>query len=125
MQNGCLVSFVKPLVELRTFPLNENAIRCFYQLKNKLADATLASVDKKTPFTLETDASNVVVSAVLHQNGRLVTFWSRTLNSNEKRCASVEKETAAIVEASAMVALFIASQIYHNNRSKFCGFYVR
>ena len=90
---------VKPLVESRTFPLNENAVRCFYQLKSELADATLASVDENTPFTLETDVSDVAVSAVLQQNGRPVAFWSRTLNSNEKRYASVEKEAAAIVEA--------------------------
>ena len=90
---------VKPLVESRMFPLNENAVRCFYQLKSELADATLASVDENAPFTLETDASDVAVSAVLHQNGRPVAFWSRTLNSNEKRYASVEKEAAAIVEA--------------------------
>ena len=56
---------VKLLVELRTFPLNKNAVCCFYQLKNELADATLASVDENAPFTLETDASNVAVSADL------------------------------------------------------------
>ena len=90
---------VKTLVESRTFPLNENAVRCFYQFKSELADATLASVNENESFTLETDASDVAVSAVLQQNGRFVAFWSRTLNSNEKRYASVEKEAAAIVEA--------------------------
>ena len=96
----CLASLkVKPLVESRTFPLNKNAVRCFYQLKSELADATLASVDKNAPFTLETDASDVAVSTVLQQNGRSVAFWSRTLNLNEKSYASVEKEAAAIFEA--------------------------
>ena len=79
--------------------MNENAVHCFYQLKGELADATLASVDENAPFTLETDAFDVAVSAVLQQNGRPVAFWSRTPNSNEKRYASVEKEAAAIVEA--------------------------
>ena len=68
-------------------------------MKSELADATLASVDKNAPFTLETDASDVAVSAVLQQNGRPIAFRSRTLNSNEKRYVSVEKEAAAIVEA--------------------------
>ena len=90
---------VKPLVESRTFPLNENAVRCFYQLKSELADATLASVDEIALLTLQTNASDVAVSAVLQQNGRPVAFWSRTLNSNKKRYASVKKEAAAIVEA--------------------------
>ena len=65
---------VKPLVESRTFPLNENAVCCFYQLKSELADATLTSVDEIAPFTLETNASDVAVSAVLQQNGRPVAF---------------------------------------------------
>ena len=68
-------------------------------MKSKLADATLASVDENALFPLETDASDVAVSAVLQQNSRSVAFWSKTLNSNEKRYASVEKEAAAIVEA--------------------------
>ena len=90
---------VKLLVESRTFPLSKNAIRCFYQLKSGIADATLASVDKNVPFTLESDASHVALFVILQQNGRPVAFWSRTLNLNEKRYASVEKEAAAIVEA--------------------------
>ena len=60
---------VKSLVESRTFPVNENAVRCFYQLQSELADATLANVDENEPFTLETDASDVAVSEVLQQNG--------------------------------------------------------
>ena len=71
----------------------------FYQLKSELADAILASVDENAPFTLETNASDVTISAVLQQNGRPVAFWSRTLNSNEKLYVSVEKEAAAIAEA--------------------------
>ena len=34
----------------------------------------LASVDKSGPFTLETDASDVAISAVLQQNDRLLAF---------------------------------------------------
>ena len=63
---------VKPLVELQTFPLNENAVRCFYH--HELADATLTSVDENAPFTLETDVFDVFVSAVLQQNDRPVAF---------------------------------------------------
>ena len=40
----------KLLVELQTFSLNKNDVRCFYQLKSELADATLASADKNAPF---------------------------------------------------------------------------
>ena len=40
----------KPLVESQIFSLNKNAVRCFYQLKSELADATLASANENAPF---------------------------------------------------------------------------
>ena len=70
----CFSCKVKPLVKSQTFALNENAVCSFYQLKSELADATLASVDENAPFTLEINASDVAVSAVLQQNGRPLPF---------------------------------------------------
>ena len=90
---------IKPLVDTVAFPLSENAVDCFRQLQNELANSALKAVDETVPFTLETDASDVALSAVLQQDGRPVAFWSRTLAPNEKRYASVEKEAAAIVES--------------------------
>ena len=101
---------IKPLVDTVTFPLNENAVNCFRQLQNELANATLKAIDYAIPFSLETDASNVALSAVLHQNGRPVAFWSRTLTSNEKRYASIEKEAAAIVESIRKWSHFLLPQ---------------
>ena len=80
-------------------PLSETAVTCFRQLQNEQANSALKAVHKTVPFTLETDASDVALSAVLHLDGRAVTFWSRTLGPNEKRYAGVEKEAAAIVES--------------------------
>jgi len=48
---------------------------------------------------LETDASENAISATLNQQDRPVAFFSRTLNLNERRHVSVEKEALAIVEA--------------------------
>jgi len=48
---------------------------------------------------LETYASENAISATLSQQDRPVPFFSRTLNSNERRHVSVEKEALSIVEA--------------------------
>ena len=79
--------------------MNESATNCFRELQEELANATLQSIDENEPFTLETDASEIALSAVLQQNGRPVAFWSRMLSQSEKRYASVEKEAASIVES--------------------------
>ena len=50
-------------------------------------------------FVVETDASNVAVSATLNQNSRPVAFYSRTLNRSELAQSSVEKEATAVIEA--------------------------
>jgi len=54
------------------------------------------------PFVVEPDASDVALSASLHQRGRPAAFFSRTLTKVERNQSSVEKEAAAIVEAIRM-----------------------
>ena len=61
--------------------------------------ASLVSVDRDTPLTVETDASDVAISTTLNQRGRPVAFFSRTLSPSERSHSSVEKEAYAIVEA--------------------------
>jgi hypothetical protein len=48
---------------------------------------------------IESDASDVALSASLNQNGRPVAFFSRTLQQHEQRHPAIEKEAAAIIEA--------------------------
>ena len=50
-------------------------------------------------MVVETDASDVAVSATLNQNGKPVAFYSRSLSKCEQAHSSVEKEATAIVEA--------------------------
>lgn len=90
---------IKSLNEIKSFPLSEEARMAFVTLKNELRSATMAGIDEKLPFVVETDASDTAIAAALSQDGKPVAFFSRTLNIHEKRYAAVEKEAHAIVES--------------------------
>ena len=90
---------IHPLTNIKDFPLSEQACKAFKILKESLTKATLGAIDENSSFTVETDASNVAISASLNQNGRPVAFMSRMLHGNELKHSSVEKEAYAIYEA--------------------------
>ena len=82
-----------------TFPLPPETLQSFIDLKQELESAVLVTVDPKLPLTVESDASDVAISASLNQEGRPVAFFSRSLSPSEKHHSSVEKEAYAIVES--------------------------
>ena len=90
---------IKPLITNATFPLQDEALTSFSNLKSELINVSLEVIDENAPFVVETDASNVAISATLNQNGKPVAFYSRTLSKSEQTQSSIEKEAAAIVEA--------------------------
>ena len=90
---------IKPLISNVSFPLKDEALASFSSLKSELINVSLAAIDENAPFVVETDASNIAVSATLNQNSRPVAFFSRSLNKSEQTQSSVEKEATAIVEA--------------------------
>ncbi len=70
------------------------------KLKIKLSDESLVkpySLSKEV--TLECDASEYSIGAVLSQEGNPVMYMSRTLNRNERNYAVIEREALAIVWA--------------------------
>lgn len=77
----------------------------FNKIIKKLTTAPVLKSPKwGKPFTLESDASNIALSAVLLQadrDGKLhpVSYWSRILNKHEKNYHSTELEALAVVEA--------------------------
>ena len=91
---------IRPLSHASSFPLNEETIKVFNQLKQEVANSILATPDLSLPFFLETDASDYAIGATLSQNHRPVAFFSRTLNKSECKHHSVEKEAYAIVEST-------------------------
>jgi transposase InsO family protein len=93
--------FSDKIVPLTTssFPLNDEAIKCFQEIKAEIEKAALFHIDEKLPFVVETDASDNAIAATLNQNGRPVAFYSRKLSDTERKYPSIEKEAYAIVEA--------------------------
>ena len=91
---------VKPLsANDPKFPLSDDAIRAFEQIKRDVAKASLACPNGRDILVIETDASDVALSATLNQNGRPIAFFSRTLQPHEQKHPAIEKEAAAIIEA--------------------------
>ena len=75
---------IRPSIDTEVFPLSNCSKRAFVKLKKDLGDVTLMTIDEDQSFVLETDASNVVISATFNQNGKPVAFFSRTFNKPEK-----------------------------------------
>ena len=73
---------LKPL-STTNFPLSSDAINAFNLLKCDIQNSVMGAVDVSVPFTLETDASDYAIGAVLNQSGRPVAFFSRTLQPSE------------------------------------------
>ena len=90
---------IKPLINSSSFPLQGEALSSFLLLKKELGAVSLGVIDESIPFVVETDASEIAVSATLNQNNRPVAFFSRSLNKSELRHSSVEKEATAVIEA--------------------------
>lgn len=90
---------IRPLSQANSVPLDGDAMGAFTMLKKELEKATLHSIDESLPFVVETDASEVALSATLNQGGRPVAFMSKALQVSEQRYPAVEKEAMAIIEA--------------------------
>ena len=57
---------IRPLIDTEIIPLSDCAKRAFETLMGNLGDVTLMSIDEDRSFILETDASNVAISATLN-----------------------------------------------------------
>ena len=90
---------IKPLVQVKTFPLCEEAVRTFQLLKQEVEDSVVNVIDENLPFVLETDASDSAIAATLNQGDKPVAFFSRTLHGSELHASAIEKEAQAIIEA--------------------------
>lgn len=94
-ENGKVSQYLSKKTEIH---LDEEGIAAFQRLKNLLTQQVeLTQPDFTKKFVLTTDASDTAIGAVLSQEGKPITFISKTLNSTETNYATNEKELYAIV----------------------------
>lgn len=90
---------IQPLLTVSNFPLSSECINCIDRIKLEIKKSSLVSFDENLPITVETDASDHTLSAMLIQRGKPIAYYSRTLKQSEKHMPSIEKEAYAIVES--------------------------
>ena len=68
---------MQPLFQATSFPLSKVAINAFSELKQSLVQEAFQNIEEDAPFNIETDASDVAVSATFNPKNRPVAFYSR------------------------------------------------
>jgi RNase H-like domain found in reverse transcriptase len=93
----------KPLTELlkkNAFRWSDMATKAFTDLKEAMCTAPVLSMpDFTQEFTLETDASDKGVRAILMQHKRSITYFSKALGVKSRGMSTYEKELIALLTA--------------------------
>lgn len=93
----------KPLTQLLTkkgFLWNDQAQQAFEQLKLAMVNTpVLALPNFAHPFTIETDACDTGVGAVLAQEGHPIAYFSKALGVKNQKLSTYEKEFLAVMMA--------------------------
>ena len=92
---------MKPLTELTgrdSFVWADREQNAFDTLKSVMAsDCLNAYPDYNKTFKIYTDASDYQLGAAIIQEGQPIAYWSRSLQSNQMKYTTTEKELLAII----------------------------
>ena len=97
---GLMAKPLTALLKKQAFAWSESAQQAFQLLKQAMSDTpVLALPNFEKTFTVETDACNTGVGAVLSQEGHPVAYYSKALGVNSQKKSIYEKEFLAIMMA--------------------------
>ena len=95
------------------FPIESlpfEAAETFEDLKKMVEKSFVTGIDESIPLEVKTDASEVELMATLSQDGKPITFFSRSLQGSELNLAAIEKDAQANTEAVRHWKHFITGQ---------------
>ncbi|GJY92684.1 ty3-gypsy retrotransposon protein [Tanacetum coccineum] len=88
------------LLQKQGFQWGDTENKAFQDLKARLSEAPILGLPSfEDMFIVEADASDVGIGAVLMQNGKPLSYFSRKLGPRMRLVATYQKELFAIVEA--------------------------
>ena len=98
----CRSHILAPLTNLigtKQFQWGPEQQKAFEKMKAICAtDALLAYPDHNLEFDIETDASDYQLGGAILQEGHVVAYYSRKLNSAQQNYTTIEKELLSVVE---------------------------
>ena len=97
---GLIAKPLTSLLQKDNFFWNEEAEKAFQELKQALVQTPVLKLPDYTKvFTVESDASNTGIGAVLTQEGRPLAYFSKALGVRGQAMSTYEKELTALVTA--------------------------
>lgn len=97
---GTLAKPLTSLLQLKTFQWTDTAQLAFQKMKIAMSSTpVLALPDFSKPFTIETDACDTGIGAVLCQQGHPVAYFSKALGVQNQQLPAYEKEFMAVMMA--------------------------